>query len=691
MPSVPTPLHAVGSISSSELAAAAEAASAALDERHAHADAVDAVLDILHERVDGLHAAAFVLEHERLWIVRARGYTMLPEGRDAAEGVVGRAARSGKPQHVGDVSRDHDFVEAAHGIVAELALPLRIRRDVIGVLDVETQRALPPDAVRIMQPLADALAPAVQAIGVASGLDLSALARFFVYVGSLREPKEIAEVTARAVARALALDACYVVLDADGPMFEAAAWSPSQRDPGRLSPQAVDALRAAVEAGSVLHLLDLSSQPVPGLSDDLRGAVLLPMRANGVELGAVIGLSRAPLEYRQRQAETASLVTAHAAASIETALALSVERRSALTDELTGLLNRRGFHEMLDAEIDIRHGDRAPVSLIVLDLDEFKEINDRAGHQFGDALLREIGVVLPTIAPGDARAGRLGGDEFVVMLPDVDVDEAATLAAGVRTRLVTGLADEGFPVHVSLGVATYPFDGGSGAQLLRAADQAMYEAKVAGKNRVVRFRDLVSSRAGDQGVSAEDRRRSTRTDGVSLPDVLDAATAIAAETSVEHVLGRLAKSATFVAGGTACVASRVDGTRLVDAARHALRDIDLGAEAAYLIADFPLTQEVLELQESRSISFLDENLDRAEAFVLRELRMNCCLLVPIVVDGRTWGLVEVYDMRLRRFGDDASAAVGFLSAIAARRLEAVGVTRQESRRRLPLFRLPAAG
>ena len=127
------------------------------------------------------------------------------------------------------------------------------------------------------------------------------------------------------------------------------------------------------------------------------------------------------------------------------------------------------------------------------------------------------------------------------------------------------------------------------------------------------------------------------------------------------------------------------------AGRHALRDIDLGAEAAYLIADFPLTQEVLELQESRSISFLDENLDRAEAFVLRELRMNCCLLVPIVVDGRTWGLVEVYDMRLRRFGDDASAAVGFLSAIAARRLEAVGVTRQESRRRLPLFRLPATG
>ena len=90
-----------------------------------------------------------------------------------------------------------------------------------------------------------------------------------------------------------------------------------------------------------------------------------------------------------------------------------------------------------------------------------------------------------------------------------------------------------------------------------------------------------------------------------------------------------------------------------------MRDIDLGEDTAYLISDFPVTKEVLEKMTVRSISFLDDDLDRAEAFVLRELRMNCALLLPLVVDGRSWGLVEVYDMRLRRFTreDEASRLV----------------------------------
>jgi transcriptional regulator with GAF, ATPase, and Fis domain len=177
---------------------------------------------------------------------------------------------------------------------------------------------------------------------------------------------------------------------------------------------------------------------------------------------------------------------------------------------------------------------------------------------------------------------------------------------------------------------------------------------------------------------------------VSLPDVLEAATAIAGEATQERVLDRLAKAVTFVSGGTGCVISRVDRRRLIDVVAHALRHVDLGEDTAYLIDDFPVTREVLDRAEPRSISFLDEDLDQAEAFVLRELRMNACLLVPIVLDGVSWGLVEVYDMRLRRFGDDSSAAVGFLTTVAASRLDALGELEQP-RRRLPLFRLPSAG
>jgi hypothetical protein len=298
-------------------------------------------------------------------------------------------------------------------------------------------------------------------------------------------------------------------------------------------------------------------------------------------------------------------------------------------------------------------------------------------------------MIIAAAIPDGATAGRLGGDEFAITLPSDD-DETGALAEDVRRRAVSALADAGFPVRISLGVATYPFDGATSAELLRAADQALYAAKDAGKDRTACFRDVVTGRAGRREPTNGDRRYRLDQDGIPLAGVLDAAAAITRETTQQAVLERLAKSATFLAGGTGCAISRLDGRRLGDTVSHALRDVELGEDIEYLVDDFPVTGEVLDRQETRSISFLDEGLDRAEAFVLRELRMNCCLLVPLVVEGRSWGLLELYDMRLRRFGEDVAAAVDFLAAAATSRMEALGVAEQP-RRRLPLFRLPAAG
>ncbi len=138
--------------------------------------------------------------------------------------------------------------------------------------------------------------------------------------------------------------------------------------------------------------------------------------------------------------------------------------------------------------------------------------------------------------------------------------------------------------------------------------------------------------------------------------------------SVDGVLERLSKSVTFVVGATGALISKVEGERLADAVRHSMRDIDLGEDTAYLISDFPVTQDVLEKMSVKSISFLDDDLDRAEAFVLRELRMNCALLVPLVVHGRSWGLVEVYDMRLRRYSREDEAVAWFLVGQAGLRI-----------------------
>ncbi len=132
------------------------------------------------------------------------------------------------------------------------------------------------------------------------------------------------------------------------------------------------------------------------------------------------------------------MLAAHVAASLDAAVSLRRERQSAVTDSLTGILNRRGLEERLDRELAIAQERRMPVSLFVIDCDDFKEINDRAGHEFGDALLHEIARVLEHSIPEGAEAARLGGDEFVVMLPEAGADAAEALGGEIRSVLAAG-------------------------------------------------------------------------------------------------------------------------------------------------------------------------------------------------------------------------------------------------------------
>ena len=169
---------------------------------------------------------------------------------------------------------------------------------------------------------------------------------------------------------------------------------------------------------------------------------------------------------------------------------------------------------------------------------------------------------------------------------------------------------------------------------------------------------------------------------------MTAAEAIENEKTVEGVCTRLCKALVFVVGATACSASRVVGDYIVDATEHALREVSLGDEAAYRIADFPLTADVLRTGEPRAVSFSDGDVDPAEAFILRDLGMNALLMLPIRVDGRSWGLIELYEMRLRRFGADDIAVAQFLVAQAERRLKTVDSI--EGRKpRPPLYELPS--
>ena len=164
---------------------------------------------------------------------------------------------------------------------------------------------------------------------------------------------------------------------------------------------------------------------------------------------------------------------------------LAIAEHRAATDTLTKLPNARSVQEALIRMVAQSTRTGAPLSAIVLDLDHFKALNDRHGHQAGDEVLESVGAALRHGVRASDFAGRWGGEEFVVLLPDTDLEGALQAAETLRASL-DGLKVPGVTAHVtaSLGVATLPDHAPDGTSLIRAADRALYRAKAAGRNRV---------------------------------------------------------------------------------------------------------------------------------------------------------------------------------------------------------------
>jgi diguanylate cyclase (GGDEF)-like protein len=163
-------------------------------------------------------------------------------------------------------------------------------------------------------------------------------------------------------------------------------------------------------------------------------------------------------------------------------------------DPLTDLHNRRHFENRLAIEFARAHRFGEPLALILLDVDHFKDVNDRFGHPAGDRVLVEVGNVLRALSRRIDLAARIGGEEFALLLPNTGAPGAEALAERVIMRIREAhISSEATPVRVtvSAGVTAYPDCGAqTREQLVECADRALYRAKAAGRNRIGRDRDL---------------------------------------------------------------------------------------------------------------------------------------------------------------------------------------------------------
>ena len=210
-----------------------------------------------------------------------------------------------------------------------------------------------------------------------------------------------------------------------------------------------------------------------------------------VEQVGVVSIARTRGPFDDQEYELFAYLTGQAAISIENVDLPETVRLQAVTDELTGLYNRSHFHDTLDSEIERSRRFGTDVGLVMLDIDDFKQINDTFGHPQGDVVLVEVARVLRELSRDIDEPARYGGEELAVILPQTDLGGAELLAERMRTaieelRIKRGSAGDPLTVTASFGVASLPSCAPDKETLIAEADAALYRAKRAGKNRVRR-------------------------------------------------------------------------------------------------------------------------------------------------------------------------------------------------------------
>jgi len=229
----------------------------------------------------------------------------------------------------------------------------------------------------------------------------------------------------------------------------------------------------------------------PGeVSDGLTAALALPLRSRTGATVAVVAIARAGRRFTTEERELFDYLASQAATSIENVDLHERVERQAVTDELTGLANRRRFEERLTDEVERARRFPEPVGLLMLDIDDFKLVNDRYGHLVGDEVLREVAGVLRAAAREIDLPARYGGEELALILPGADLDGAEQAAERVRRSIgdISIPLDDGGAVRItaSVGVAALGYGPTHAAELVAEADAALYRAKRAGKNRTER-------------------------------------------------------------------------------------------------------------------------------------------------------------------------------------------------------------
>jgi diguanylate cyclase (GGDEF)-like protein len=416
------------------------------------------------------------------------------------EGFTGWVAQHGEPLLINDANSDpRGQTIAGTDDIDEsmLVVPMRYDGITVGVITLSKLGldGFEADDLRVLGILADHAATAVETARLLTrSQELTReLRRLLDMSGELSEsldPRQVANLMAGHLARAMGVDECAISYwDKPSGRVESLGYYPQQKldeleqyfDVAGF-PETLRVLERGVT--TIIDADDPGADPAETAllrKDGNRILVMLPLVAKGQAIGLVELFSKTEVRWDAQHLELARTMANEAAMALENARLYEEARKRADRDPLTGFFNHRYLHERMGEEVVRSQRGKRPLSVLMLDLDDFKLVNDTFGHLFGDKVLTWAAeLIRGTLRLSDVPA-RYGGDEFAVILPDTDATEARRAAE----RILDGFRDRPYvdelrgpvPIAASIGIATYPGDGRNATELIASADRALYRVK----------------------------------------------------------------------------------------------------------------------------------------------------------------------------------------------------------------------
>ena len=418
----------------------------------------------------------------------------------AAGQALNRAAFAGSPVIVAELV---DAGPGREGPYSMLVVPLHFENRVSGAICLLAggSNRFDDDDLRLLQILSEQSAVAIENARLLAGRDqlvheLAALLDVSEAAGRAKDEADLARILADRMRRAARTDAVLISRWDEGSMTLHELWRDGiqgEQPPADLTSSPIrravlrDGRTASIDADALEHSAEQAQLGEMGGQT----LILVPLTAGGRTIGIVelIAMTE-PRVLDPAELQTVEAMATLGATGLEKVRLLEQLRSAADMDLVTGVHNHRYLQERLRQEVARSARSHSPFGVLMLDLDNFKPVNDRHGHSDGDRVLHNIGAAINDHVRTSDVVARYGGDEFVVLMPDTPAEHAELVAqrvvAGVlQGRHVMSDASE-VSVGISAGLAVYPADGRTSATLLQAADAAMYSAKRSGGKHVGR-------------------------------------------------------------------------------------------------------------------------------------------------------------------------------------------------------------